>query len=69
MARKILPLPLVPTRQQMEALSDIAHDRKVLPTMYRILANLGLVEQNQGKWNLTQAGQLRLQHGGGSLPG
>jgi hypothetical protein len=64
-----LPLALVPNRQQMEALRDIANRRTVLPPMYRILANLGLIEQRMGKWNLTQAGQLRLQHGGGALPG
>ncbi len=69
MARQPLPLPLVPNRQQMEALRDIANQRTVLPPMYRILANLGLIEQKLGKWNLTQAGQLRLQHGGGPLPG
>jgi hypothetical protein len=68
MARQPLPLPLVPNRQQMEALRDIANHRTVLPPMYRILASLGLIEQKLGKWNLTQAGQLRLQHGGGPLP-
>jgi hypothetical protein len=69
MARKPLPLPLVPTSHQMEALRDIANHRNVLPPMYRILANLGLIEQKLGKWKLTQAGQLRLQHGGSPLPG
>ena len=63
-----LSLPRVPTSQQMEALRDIANRRLVLPPMYRILANLGLIEQKLGKWNLTQAGQLRLRHGGGALP-
>jgi hypothetical protein len=53
----------------MEALRDIANRRTVLPAMYRILANLGLIEQRTGKWNLTQAGHLRLEHGGGPLPG
>ena len=52
----------------MEALRDIANHRNVLPPMYRILANLGLIEQKLGKWNLTQAGQLRLRYGGGPLP-
>ena len=69
MARVPLPLPLIPNRQQIEALRDIANHRKVLPSMYSILANLGLIEQRMGKWNLTQAGQLRLEHGGGPLPG
>ena len=68
MVRHTLPLPLVPNRPQMEALRDIARQRMVLPPMYRILASLGLIEQKLGKWNLTQAGQLRLQHGGGPLP-
>ena len=68
MARQPQPLPLVPNRQQMEALRDIANHRKVLPPMYRILSNLGLIEQKLGKWHLTPAGQLRLQHGGGRSP-
>lgn len=69
MARLPLPLPLIPNRQQMEALRDIANRRTVLPQMYRILSNLGLIEQRMGKWNLTQAGLLRLEHRGGALPG
>ena len=68
MAGQTLPFPLVPNRPQMEALRDIAHQRKVLPPMYRILASFGLIEQKLGKWSLTQAGKLSLQHCGGPLP-
>ena len=40
-----LPPARVSTIQQMDVLRDIAIHRLVLPPMYRILANLGLIEQ------------------------
>jgi hypothetical protein len=55
--------PLVPTPQDMDALRDVAHHRKVLPQMHRVLKNMGLIEQRLGSWTLTQAGQIRLQKG------
>jgi ribosomal protein S19E (S16A) len=61
--RQPFPLGAVPSLQEMDALRDIAHHRKVLPQMYRILKNIGLVEQQLGGWVLTQAGQIRLQRG------
>jgi hypothetical protein len=61
--RQSLPLGAIPSLQEMEALREIAHHRKVLPDMYRILKNIGLVEQKLGNWGLTRAGQVRLQRG------
>jgi len=52
--------PLVPTPQEMDALRDVAHHRKVLPQMHRVLKNMGLVEQRLGGWTLTQDGQMQL---------
>jgi hypothetical protein len=57
------PLGGIPSPHEMEALRDIAHRRTVLPKMYRVLKNIGLIEQNLGAWVLTQTGQIQLKHG------
>jgi hypothetical protein len=61
--RPTTPIGAVPSLQELDALRDIANHRKVLPQMYRVLNNIGLIEQRLGAWVLTQAGQIRLKRG------
>jgi hypothetical protein len=48
------------TADQFAALGDVALHRVVTPAAYRVLKNLGLVEQKLGGWRLTHEGQIRL---------
>jgi hypothetical protein len=54
-----------PTRDEMDALRDVAFHHAVEAEMITRLASLGLIEVSRGIWVLTKDGRVRLIRGQG----
>jgi hypothetical protein len=54
-----------PTRDEMDALRDVAFHHPAKAEMITRLASLRLIEVSRGIWVLTKEGRVRLIHGQG----
>jgi hypothetical protein len=65
MTQRPMPKGPSPTRDEMDALRDVAFHHPVDPQVAARLESLGLVELKRGTWSVTEEGRARLVHGAG----